>query len=219
MNIKALVYYLSSLRTIIEGFGNWYHIPLLVFIHPLQFTLKNGGVFLADNVMDIWTLKEVILDDCYQVGRVKKRTLVIDIGASIGDFSVLSSLKSKQVIACEYDENRLLLLKANIQLSKRRNIEIIPKKIQVLDSIISHTVTSCDLLKIDCEGNEYPILLNSKLTTIRKIQRIVGELHFFNNEMKEDFTRLKKRLTAAGFLFKTWNNPVHASICYFSATQ
>lgn len=219
MKKLAIKYYLSSIKSIVYGINNWYMIPLLGLTHPLKFNVKNNGSFFADNFMDIWTLKEVLIDDCYKIKKMKRVDTIMDIGAAIGDFSILSSLKANHVISCEFDNNRLSLLKRNIQLANRKNITIIPKKIIILDSIIPSEVRSCDLLKIDCEGSEYPILLNSRIETLKSVKKIVGELHFFNKEMKDDFIRLKRRLKVAGFALTTWNNPVHDSICYFSATR
>jgi hypothetical protein len=219
MKKTTVRYYLSSFQSILMNVENWYLIPLLLFLHPLRFTLKNKGTFFADNFMDVWTLKEVLIDDCYKVNTLKKQSTIIDIGAAIGDFSILLSYKADHVISCEFDNNRLLMLRGNIQLAKRKNILIIPEKITTLDSIIASLKTPCDLLKIDCEGSEYPIFLQSKLSTLKKIKRIVGELHFFNDDMRHDFIRLKQQFKKAGFVLKTWENPVHNSICYFTATR
>lgn len=169
--------------------------------------------------MDIWTLKEVLLDDCYKINKCKKLSTVIDIGASIGDFSLFVSSIAERVISCEFDKNRLHLLKNNILRAKVKNIIIIPNKITTLDSILKNGEHSYDLLKIDCEGSEYPILLNSRMSTLKKINRMIGELHFFNEKMKADYICLKKKLKDAGFTLLTWGNPVHNSICYFSATR
>ena len=218
MKKTTIPYYLSSLKSIVMGFHNWYAIPLLLFLHPLPFTIKNRGAYYADNLMDIWTLKEVLLDDRYRLNK-KKYPTVIDIGGAIGDFSILSSGRAEKVISCEYDANRLQLLRYNIHLSQRKNITVIPKKITSLDSLIPTHVKSCDLLKMDCEGSEYTILMNSKHVSMKKIKTIVGELHFFTNKMREDFIQLKSRLKAEGFTLKTWENPVHDTICYFSATR
>lgn len=219
MKKTTIPYYLSSIKSILIGFSNWYLIPFLSIIHPIQFVIKGKGVFIADNFMDVWTLKEVLIDDCYRINRLKKLDTVVDIGAAIGDFSILTSHSATQVISCEYDKNRLLMLRKNISTAKRKNITIIPKKIITLDSIISRDIQSCDLLKIDCEGSEYPILLNSKLSTIKKIKKMVGEIHLFNQEMKDNFVLLKNRLKKAGFTLKLWSNPVHDTICYFSASR
>jgi len=82
MKKTTIPYYLSSLKSIVMGFHNWYAIPLLLFLHPLPFTIKNRGAYYADNLMDIWTLKEVLLDDCYRLNK-KKYPTVIDIGGAI----------------------------------------------------------------------------------------------------------------------------------------
>lgn len=218
MKTTAIPYYLSSLKSILVGFHNWYAIPLLLFLHPLPFTIKNRGTFYADNLMDIWTLKEVLIDNCYRLNK-KKYSSVLDIGGAIGDFSILTAIGAKKVVSCEYDKNRLQLLKYNIHLSQRKNITVIPKKILSLDSLIPTQLKSCDLLKMDCEGSEYTILLNSKHASMKKIKAIVGELHFFTNKMKEEFIQLKRRLKMEGFTLRTWENPVHNTICYFSATR
>lgn len=219
MKKSAIPYYLSSIKTITQGINNWYLIPFLGFIHPLRFTVQGKGSFIADNYMDVWTLKEVLLDDCYQINSLSKCSLIIDIGASIGDFAILASVKTKQVLCCEVNSNRLQLLRANIHIAKKANITIVPKKITNLDSLFSKEIQFCDLLKIDCEGSEYPILLNAKMSTLRKVKKIVGELHFFNKEMISDFERLKKRLASAEFIVKIWENSVHDSICFFSASR
>ena len=219
MKKSAIPYYISSFKTIITGIQNWYLIPFLGFVHPLRFTIKNKGTFMTDNAMDVWTLKEVLLDDCYEIDGLSNCSVIIDIGASIGDFSIFASAKSKRVISCEVSINRLQLLQANIHIAKKTNITIIPKKIRNLDSLFSKEIKSCDLLKIDCEGSEYPILLNAKMATLRNVKKIVGELHFFSKGMIIDFERLKKRLKAAGFKLHTWENPVYDSICFFSASR
>jgi len=219
MKIRAFRYYLFSFVSLITRINNWYAIPLLLFLHPLRFNLKNNGTYIVDNFMDLWTLKEVLLDDCYDVHNLNKCEMIVDIGSAIGDFSIFASGKAKNVISCEYDLNRLSLLKWNIIHAKKTNIQIIPEKIDTLDLILSGKNTTCDLLKIDCEGSEYPILLNSSVPTLKKIKKIVGELYFFNDDMKTNFIHVKKKLISAGFTLKTWDNPVHKTICYFSAAR
>lgn len=45
---------------------------------------------------------------------------------------------------------------------------------QVFDS---NEIVNCDLLKLDCEGSEYEILMNSDANTLKRVRRIVGEYH------------------------------------------
>lgn len=47
-----------------------------------------------------------------------------------------------------------------------------------LDEIMERdNITCCDLLKIDCEGSEYEILLGASPQSLNRIRRIVGEFH------------------------------------------
>ena len=39
------------------------------------------------------------------------------------------------------------------------------------------------LLKLDCEGSEWPILATSRL--LHKVERIAGEFHFFGHQLPE----------------------------------
>jgi hypothetical protein len=52
-----------------------------------------------------------------------------------------------------------------------------------------------DLLKLDCEGSEFDILLNCKRATLDRIQVIVGEYHL----ERGDFADIEQRLTDCGF--------------------
>lgn len=47
-----------------------------------------------------------------------------------------------------------------------------------LDQILEvETSGRCDLLKLDCEGSEYEILMSCRPETLRRVKRIVGEYH------------------------------------------
>lgn len=57
-----------------------------------------------------------------------------------------------------------------------------------------------DLLKLDCEGAEYPILLGADDETLRRIERIRLEFHDLGPERGErSIENLSSRLAAAGF--------------------
>jgi FkbM family methyltransferase len=64
-----------------------------------------------------------------------------------------------------------------------------------------HRLESVDLLKIDCEGGEYAILLSAPLTIFKRIQNIAMEYHEiggFEAKLEAVITRLK----AAGYALK-----------------
>ena len=58
-------------------------------------------------------------------------------------------------------------------------------------------ITNCDLLKLDCEGAEYDILMNTKKEIFEKIKLISLEYH---NIINHDGYELKKFLEIVGFL-------------------
>ncbi len=55
-------------------------------------------------------------------------------------------------------------------------------------------IEQCNLLKLDCEGAEYEILLNVSKEEYKKINQIFLEYHIDNNEnlLKELITKLKE---------------------------
>jgi len=75
-----------------------------------------------------------------------------------------------------------------------------------------------DLLKLDCEGAEYDILLNSPPDVIEQVQRIVMEYH----DQTTDHTHvdLEQFLVGAGFEVEAFPNPVHPDqIGYLRASR
>ena len=79
-----------------------------------------------------------------------------------------------------------------------------PKEIKVecitLENIFDENcIMNCDLLKLDCEGAEYDILMNTKKEIFEKIKLISLEYH---NIINHDGYELKKFLEIVGFLVK-----------------
>ena len=65
------------------------------------------------------------------------------------------------------------------------------------DVFEQNSIDSCDLLKMDCEGGEYPILLNAPTHVLERIQRISLEYH-----KEGDIQEVRHRLEEAGFSVK-----------------
>jgi FkbM family methyltransferase len=61
-----------------------------------------------------------------------------------------------------------------------------------LSSIITKTNISNGVLKLDCEGSEYQILLRAKISDLRKFDQIALEYHY-------GYLNLKNKLEEAGF--------------------
>lgn len=78
-------------------------------------------------------------------------------------------------------------------------------------------LSRCDLLKMDCEGAEYGILLNTPESTTDLIEHIVMETHEAVTPYGRD--DLVECLGARGFRVQTWPNPVHAHLGFLYAVR
>lgn len=67
-----------------------------------------------------------------------------------------------------------------------------------------------DLLKIDCEGGEYVILLTAPAEVLAKVKNIVFEFHEIPG-YQEKLNAVKKRLASEGFAVRTHAHLVYAS--------
>jgi FkbM family methyltransferase len=85
---------------------------------------------------------------------------------------------------------------------------------QIFDA---QNVASCDFLKMDCEGGEFDILLNSAPAIFARIRRIAIEYHNgFTAHTHED---LKRHLALHGYSVRTVPNPVHAYLGFLYAER
>lgn len=217
---NALNYYLTSVITLFTKINYWL-IPFILIKKPILIKTPKGINLWVSNLMDIWTLKEVILDRQYeQIRKLKEKDIVIDIGASIGDFSILASKNAKKVYLFEIKDERILLMKKNIVQNKCSNIDIDKKFVISLDPIFKEKqITKCNFLKIDCEGSEYEIIKNSSDNVLRKVDYIAFEIHLFNEAMKKQYKLLKKRLIKNGFTLIEKNNSVHNYLKFLFASK
>jgi len=218
---SALKYYLSSLLTLIQGIENWYLIPLVIFKKPLLIKLRNGLKYQTRSLMEIWTIKEVCLDKQYEMFvKLKKDWIVIDVGASIGDFAIQAAQKAKQVFAYEPDHVAVQLLKHNLKLNQVNNVEIFLFPATSLNQIINtNKLNRCDFLKIDCEGCEYRLLNNSNSQSFKKIKRIMLEYHLFSSKYQRQFKELKQLLIRHQFEIIEKENSVHNNIGFLYAEK
>lgn len=59
-------------------------------------------------------------------------------------------------------------------------------------------ITRCDLLKLDCEGSEYQILMSLPESYFQRIEKICMEYHIINNN-SESLESLKTKLVSLGY--------------------
>ena len=155
-------------------------------------------------------IKENFFDEEYKMLDVKGKD-VVDVGANVGDSAIYFALKgAKHVYAFEPDIKlfnaalknvKLNGLEDNITLLNKAcgngsfvNIGGIKVRTIALDSIIKTFIEPDDhaVLKVDCEGCEYGIILNANKKTLEKFDQIVIEAHY-------GYLNLIKKLKSTGF--------------------
>ncbi len=62
----------------------------------------------------------------YSFLKIRRDDVVLDAGASIGDFTVIASRMAKRVIVIEPNPTYLKLLERNLKLNNVNNVEILP---------------------------------------------------------------------------------------------
>lgn len=216
---SAIPYYLSSIPTLLFR-SNALTTPLLLLKRPIVISLENGMKFYVSNLMDIWTLKEVILDKQYErFVSLPNQGTIIDIGGAIGEFSLYAAKNENAVFAYEVDDERVDLFKKNQLLNRVKNVKLYHMKATSLDQIFKeNNLKQCSLLKIDCEGDEYPIFQNTSDSILKKIDTITMEIHLWNPAMRKDFILLRKRLQQF-FTVQYFPNQVHEYIGYVSCQR
>lgn len=259
MLLTRIRYYLSSIPTLFLGIQNW-PVMLLAFLglhrsSPFIIRLRNGCQFNVRDAMDIWIIKETILDRDYEKHGVPLQDgwVVFDIGAGLGDFATATARQHphSKVYAWEPFPESFALLQKNLKLNNITNVQAFPNavgetegptQLQIATGVaVKHstaqnatealTVESktlpqifaeleldhCDFLKMDCEGGEYSILLNSSPEILQKFKHISLEYH----EDISGYTHrdLVEALQNAGFAVKVTPNPAHQEIGFLYAVS
>jgi FkbM family methyltransferase len=141
---------------------------------------------------------------------VPPSSVVVDVGANVGVFSLLASRTARIVYALEPSSSNFSLLRSNTSLAEN----VVPLQIACaredgeafLDlssdpvsfslasgstsakhesvEVISlatlfgrYKIERCDFLKLDCEGCEFEILLDSGPSALSRVERVVMEYH------------------------------------------
>lgn len=125
--LSSIRYYLSSILTILNNF-NILKLFLLIVKKNVLITLRDGRRFYIRNLLDLWTLKEVLVDDIYHLNELgNKMNVVIDIGSALGDFSIAISSKTNKVYSYDLNTELVALMKKNLQMNHVANV-LVEKK-------------------------------------------------------------------------------------------
>lgn len=129
-----LFYYLKSSFTLFFGIKN-FSASLFYALKKKEFTvhLKNGQKFKIRDLMELWTIKETILDDAYLlanfISKEKSSSIknIVDIGGALGDFSIFCAKKypNSTIYVFEPQNDSCQQVKKNIALNNIPNNQIV----------------------------------------------------------------------------------------------
>ncbi len=134
MLVSRLLYYLSSIPTLLIGVRNW-PVVVAAFLRlpvPKPFTveLRSGVRFHARTAMDVWIIKETCLDRDYETASVPLQDswTVLDIGAGLGDFTMHAARRNPHgmVYGFEPFPESFALLEDNLRLNGLENVRVFP---------------------------------------------------------------------------------------------
>ena len=212
---------ISSLLNFTKLFKNW-NTALLCWYstskNSYTLQLRDGTLFkVRSGSSDIQMIIEIYKGKSYHLNlnKLDRNSVIIDIGANIGVFSVFISKftgKQSRVFAFEPFPENFSFFNENVKINGFENlIKIFPfavgksnedrflnidagdnamhsfyaesgsrisvKTITLEKIFIENDIGICDFLKIDCEGAEYEIILNSPAIILNKIKIISIEYH------------------------------------------
>lgn len=240
----------SNFLRIPLAFRNWIQVMgyvLSVYV-PVSVLKKNTGIVISRkgakfkirllNALDLGSIIETHQRKVYtpNIIKVPDNATIVDIGASIGDFSVFCavSFKNAKCFCFEPTQNAFELCENNILLNnltgkiRAYKLAISDKSgkitigegtydsVTVEDIFLKHQINKCDLLKMDIEGAEYNALLNTPVNILRKINAIAMECHIFDKG--ENLRSLQDHLKNAGFNMTTTKITAH-NVCYLYAVR
>jgi FkbM family methyltransferase len=145
MPLRKYSYYFTSIFTLL------FHVKplgrvLSLFLrgkpeHPVEIQLRKSGLrFYVRSAMDVWSIKETLLDHYYERCGfpIGSGWTVVDIGGGVGDFTLLaaSAHPENKVFACEPTPSSFSLLTKNTQINQISNVHSYPNAVWSSDGEI-----------------------------------------------------------------------------------
>jgi FkbM family methyltransferase len=263
--LRKWLYYGWSVFEIVFRVRNWPEMLSLLLhrdtLGDMQVRLRQPRITLnIRGAMDLWAVKETFLDAFYTRygAAVQDGWTVVDIGAGVGDFSILSAYShpNTKVFAYEPFPDSFQLLEKNLAQNGLKNVtafqsavwgekgtlsldlsggeplqltshdaevqeeqgRMISVQAVTLEDILGgQGIERIDLLKLDCEGAEYAILMDVSKKVLDRIERIVMEVHDLDAERNHHV--LFSFLDDSGYRVKWHPNIVHDELGYLYASR
>ena len=150
--------------------------------------------------------------DYEKIFEVSEGDIVVDIGATVGDFaySILHK-KPKHIYVVEPLGVFFDVLKKNLEghpvsftnaaISNEKFIKVtwdgqvdMVRTLSFKEFIEHNRLYNIDFLKIDCEGGEYGIFIEENLEVLKKIPKIAVEFHLWGGVAKELFRNFRDNI-------------------------
>lgn len=224
MTLKKFYRKLFNFSLIPIVFKNWHEIMTYALCHflmkPAEITklvveLRRGQRIKIKSLLDLGSVIEIFHEQTYtrKYFQIPEDATVIDIGASIGDFSIFCCTTFSNCTCYSYEPSieAFELSKENIRLNKldekihpfqlaisdqRGTAEIgsqVFSAITLDDIFAQNRIQKCHLMKMDIEGAEYKILLNAPKEVFDRIEALALEYHLYEGD--EAFIRLRDFLS------------------------
>ncbi len=220
--ISNLKWLTISFNRLVGEIENWVEV-LAYFMSPVhrspvKILLRNGDILTIPGNYIFEAVAETLLLNVYGFQKLRSGAVVVDIGASVGDFTLLASRDSdSRVYAFEPSHDSYSYMELNVASNRRGGIRMFnaPANAHTLDLILNaYGEPKIDFLKIDCEGCEYKVLLECSQANLVKIERIAMEIH----QMSEfSIPEMIMTLRRAGFSISEWSRRGHGH--YLFATR
>ena len=248
MNLSKILRRLYNFILIPIAFRNGLHVmhhvfsifsPFIQSIESTDVVLRRGGIRLKIrtlNSLDIGSVLEVYIKHIYtpEFIYIPENPVIVDIGDSIGDFSVFcgSTFKGARVLSFEPTSEAFAILQENITTNNLKDC-VTPfclgvsgsssefsyagesyKSISLESILKDNALKKIDLMKMDIEGMEYAVFFNTSTETLSCINAIAMECHITGNSDEVD--KLVKYLTDASFKVRRTSITAH-NICFLYA--
>ncbi len=203
--VSNLKWLSKSLASLIRKVENWQNV-LLFYLSPrlsgrtLTIKLRNGMKLKVPSDHIFEPIAETLLHNAYGFDERHAGAVIVDVGASVGDFVLLASrTRGSRVYAFEPDLHSFRYMKENLSSATHDSVRIFNTRATA--ETLAWILDACgepeiDFLKIDCEGCEYDLLLHCPVEVLSRVRMISMEIHCVEGHRKEEIVA---RLKATGF--------------------